>query len=361
MLEKIYNVIGVMSGTSLDGIDCAYAKITLTSTNPNQKYPSCKAEIGIAETITYPNQWKDSLAKAHSLSKQKLTDINETYTAYLATVINRFISKNTLTDIDAVCSHGHTILHQPEKGFTLQIGNLKLLAQHTNQKIVCDFRVQDVEMGGQGAPLVPIGDRLLFGAYEYCLNLGGFANVSTERNGVRIAYDICPVNVVLNRYSEQLGEPYDNEGAFAKAGSTNLELLEALNKLSFYKKKAPKSLGIEWVHEHIFPLIDRFDITPKDVLTTFTEHIAIQLAAQFSEKARVLITGGGAYNSYLMERLLHHNPKIDLVIPETNLIEFKEALIFALLGVLKIEDLPNCLASVTGATEDHSSGTIFLP
>ena len=172
--------------------------------------------------------------------------------------------------------------------------------------------------------------------------------------------DICPVNVVLNRYAQELGAAYDDNGAFAKAGNINTHLLQKLNNLSFYNAPAPKSLGIEWVHTHIFPLIEEAQLAPLDVLATFTEHIAVQLARQFKKGVTVLVTGGGAYNGFLMERL-RFRESVTLIIPDPKLVEFKEALVFALLGVLKVEGLPNCLASVTGAKQDHSSGMTFLP
>ena len=358
MGQKNYNVIGVMSGTSLDGIDCAYAKIELAPSQEGSIYPTFNSVITLAQTISYPKKWKEILSVAHTLTREELDVLDVDYTSYLAKVIADFIENNKLTDIDVICSHGHTVLHQPDQGVTLQIGNLPKIATLVNHRVVCDFRVQDVEMGGQGAPLVPIGDQLLFGHYDYCLNLGGFANVSKDENGVRIAYDISPVNVVLNKYAQELGAEYDDGGAFAKAGKINQPLLEKLNKLPFYALPAPKSLGIEWVHKHIFPLIESASLSSVDVLATFIEHIAIQLAAQIKEGATVLVTGGGAYNTYLLERV-HFRESVNLVVPDAKLVEFKEALIFGLLGVLKLENLPNCLASVTGAREDHASGMLY--
>lgn len=347
-----------MSGTSLDGIDCAFVKITLTYDQPLETYPSCIAQMTTAQTIPYPKVWKDTLANAHHLSKAELQTLNQRYTKYLATTVRGFIRANQLKDIDYVCSHGHTVLHNPTEGYTLQIGNLPKIARDINLRVVCDFRTQDVAMGGQGAPLVPIGDALLFKDYDYCLNLGGFANVSTDLGGRRVAYDICPVNVVLNTYAQRLGKEYDASGAFARSGVIHTELLSDLNALPFYHKKAPKSLGIEWVDQYVFPLLEGYMLSSEDVLATYTKHVATQLLSQFKEGARVLITGGGAYNEYLME-LLRFRESIHLTLPNPTLIEFKEALIFGLLGVLKVEGLPNCLASVTGARADHCSGVIY--
>ncbi|MEP0263773.1 anhydro-N-acetylmuramic acid kinase [Dokdonia sp.] len=352
MQRKNYNVIGVMSGTSLDGIDFAHIDITLK--------PTYSAVIRVAETVPYPDIWMQKLQNAVHNTADELVHINKEYTQYLGEAIHTFIEKNTIdkATIDAICSHGHTIIHQPDDGYTLQIGNLPEIAQITKCKVVCDFRVQDVTMGGQGAPLVPIGDQLLFSEYDYCLNLGGFANVSTQKDDQRIAYDICAVNTVLNVYAQKLGVAYDDEGAFAKAGTIHQPLLKELNALSFFKKSPPKSLGIEWVHQEIFPLIETYDLDPQDVLATCTEHIALQLANQFAENSSVLITGGGVYNTFLIESV-RRIKNIHVIIPSPDLVEFKEALVFGLLGVLRLEGENNCLASVTGAHKNHSSGVVY--
>ena len=249
-------------------------------------------------------------------------------------------------------------MHQPENGLTLQIGNLPEIAELLQQTVVCDFRVQDVQLGGQGAPLVPIGDQLLFSEYDYCLNLGGFANCSFEENGKRIAYDICPVNIVLNFLAEKLNLPYDDQGKIARNATVDLNLLDVLDTLQFYRQPPPKSLGLEWVKQFIFPVIEKANISAEDALATMTEHVATQLAAQFKEGSSVLVTGGGAYNTYLLERVRVHK-NLHLKVPETQLVEFKEALVFGLLGVLRLRDAVNCQASVTGAKRDHSSGVIF--
>ncbi|MCR9182787.1 MAG: anhydro-N-acetylmuramic acid kinase [Flavobacteriaceae bacterium] len=358
MLPKNYNVVGVMSGTSLDGVDLAYIAFAKSNT--------WTYKIHKAVTITYPETWKKRLQNGVYLCDKDLLTLNKEYTQYLGGIIKRFISSidgippqaQLGTGIDAICSHGHTILHQLEKGVTLQIGNLPELADYVQQTVVCDFRVQDVALGGQGAPLVPIGDQLLFPEYEYCLNLGGFANVSYEDNNKRIAFDICPVNIVLNALAEKLGIPFDEDGQMAKKGRLIPELLQHLNALEYYNLSHPKSLGLEWVQKHIFPILDKTKASTEDLLHTFTEHIAIQLANTFKVNTSVLVSGGGTYNWYLLERLKNQK-KINLVLPSKELIEYKEALVFGLLGVLKLRGEVNCLASVTGAERDHSSGKIF--
>jgi anhydro-N-acetylmuramic acid kinase len=354
MRKSKYNVIGVMSGTSLDGIDLAIIEFWF---NEIWSFRIIKAE-----TIDYSKQWKESLKNLVSKSANELTVVDQNYTVYLSSVINDFTYRNRISHIDAVCSHGHTALHQPEKGITFQIGNREELSKLIGKTVVCNFRVQDIQLGGQGAPLVPIGDELLFPNYDFCLNLGGFANVSTKINSIRIAYDICPVNIVLNHYVNQLGLDYDDKGKIGSLGKIHLELLNSLNSLEFYQKKHPKSLGLEWVKTEILPLVDAYNLQVKDILRTFVEHISTQITNEINKKAHasVLITGGGVYNDFLIKRI-KAKTKNEIVIPDQSTIEFKEALVFGFLGVLKLRNEVNCLSSVTGANKDHSSGHIYYP
>lgn len=354
MIKNHYNVIGVMSGTSLDGIDLAHCAFT--------HHGHWNFEILQAETCTYPSVWVEKLKNLVTLSQKELLQLDEDYTSFLGGNIEQFIHRNKLYNLDAVCSHGHTALHQPQNGLTYQIGNLSKLATMLNKTVVCDFRVADVALGGQGAPLVPIGDKFLFSKYDFCLNLGGFANISSEIEGQRIAYDICPVNIVLNSYANALGLEYDDGGKIAATGNINQSLLNELNALSFYETPYPKSLGLEWVKEGIFPLIDSFSLSIKDVLRTFVEHIAIQIAKEINSKrnASVLSTGGGAFNQFLMT-CLSDKSENEIILPDKSIINYKEALIFAFLGVLRLRNENNCLGSVTGAKHDHSSGKIYYP
>lgn len=343
-----------MSGTSLDGIDLIYVEF---SVQDNWDY-----KILASETNEYSAEWRRKLAEALGYSKEKLSSLNSEYTNYLASVIRNFIEKNEIKELDAVCSHGHTIKHEPENNYTLQIGNLPELAKKLNHTVVCDFRVQDVELGGQGAPLVPIGDRILFSDYKYCLNLGGFANISTETTEGKLAYDICPVNTVMNHYANRLGLDYDEGGKIAASGTHNKKMLYELNNLDFYRKQPPKSLGIEWVNREIFPLLKEFEDDIPSILRTYCEHVAMQVAnaVDGKEESKVLVTGGGAFNDFLISQFREFS-NCQFVIPEKELINFKEALIFALLGVLKLRGEINVLSSVTGASRDHSSGLIFSP
>lgn len=353
MKKNNYNVIGVMSGTSLDGVDLAHIKFRLE----NNKWTF---EILESETIGYSQSWINQLKSAVDFSEKQLEKLNQEYTTLLTTIISTFIEKHKIENLDAVCSHGHTILHQPQNGFTLQIGNLPEIPTLIQQTVVCDFRVQDVKLGGQGAPLVPIGDRILFSEYDYCINLGGFSNVSFEQNGQRIAFDISPVNTVLNYYANQLGLNYDDKGKISRTGKINTDLLTQLNSLDFYLQIFPKSLGFEFVKGTILPLIERFEIPVENKLRTFTEHVALQTALALPNKnGRMLATGGGAYNDFLVERIQSHLPKMEIIIPSPKILEFKEALIFALLGVLKLRGEINVLSSVTGAKMNHSSGIVY--
>jgi anhydro-N-acetylmuramic acid kinase len=348
-----------MSGTSLDGVDLAHIKFRLE----NRKW---LFQIIENETVSYSQSWINQLKTAVDYSEKELVKLNSDYTKLLGSIILNFIEKHKIEHLDAVCSHGHTILHQPEKGLTLQIGNLPEISTLIHQTVVCDFRVQDVKLGGQGAPLVPIGDQILFADYDYCINLGGFSNISFEQNNERIAFDISPVNTVLNYYANQLGLDYDDKGQLSRTGKINEKLLDELNSIPFYSQKFPKSLGFEFVKELVLPIIESFKIPMEDKLRTFTEHVALQisLAIQSFEtknnnKQRMLITGGGAYNDFLIEKIQFYLPEIELIIPSPKILEFKEALIFALLGVLKLRNEINVLKSVTGAKNDHSSGVIY--
>jgi len=355
MIKESYNVVGVMSGTSLDGIDLAHVQLT-------NKEGVWGYQIKQAQTIAYTDAWVNRLKSAIDFNTDDMWNLNEEYTALLGEVIKNFIAKNYITNLDAVCSHGHTILHCPQGGVTLQIGNLPQIANLCEQIVVCDFRVEDVALGGQGAPLVPVGDKLLFADIDYCLNLGGFSNISFEESSNRIAFDICPVNTVLNYYANQLGLDYDDGGKIAANASLIAPLLEQLNKLDFYAGPYPKSLGFEFVKQTVLPLMETYKETAQNKLHTFVIHIATQIANVIKlkgEKSSLLITGGGAYNTFLIDTLRALLPSISIVVPDDKTIQFKEALIFALLGVLKLRGEVNVLGSVTGAPVNHSAGFIY--
>ena len=344
-----YSAIGLMSGTSLDGLDICHVKLS--------KSENWNFEILAAETISYDENWKLKLQNTPQLSTEDLLALDKEFGFFLGEKTQEFILKQNISELDVIASHGHTVFHQPHRKFTLQIGDGRAIKIITNKTVVYDFRSQDVLMGGNGAPLVPIGDELLFSEFDACLNLGGFSNISLKKNEERIAFDISPVNVVLNFFAEKLGKNYDENGDFAKNGNINLAILEQLNALDFYKKQHPKSLGIEFVNAEIFPLLN--NEMPENVLATFTEHIAIQISKVFNENQlkKVLVTGGGAFNAYLIEKL-NEKTTSEIIIPDEKIINFKEALIFALMGVLRMNNEANVLCSATGSSANHSSGII---
>ena len=351
MKKDSYHIIGVMSGTSLDGVDLCYVNFRLKK---NWDY-------NILNTITYKysDEWKNRLLNATNLDKSNLDKLDIEYTNLLISLIKEFILKFRIYKVDSICSHGHTVFHKPNKGLTFQIGNLPELAIGLNLTVVCDFRIQDVELGGQGAPLVPIGDKLLFPKYDYCLNLGGFSNISYKNIEEIRAYDVCPVNCVLNYYCNIIGLDYDNEGLIAESGKIDLKLLNELNSIEYYKSNMPKSLGIEWVTEIIFNKINQNNLSTADILRTYCEHISIQIAnAIKNDSSSIFITGGGAKNKFLI-KLIKDRINNPIIIPDNEIVDFKEALIFGFLGVLKLRGEINCLKSVTGANNDHSSGVIY--
>lgn len=346
----IFQAIGLMSGTSLDGLDICLAKF-------EKQNSTWKFKILQAETLPYSEEWENKLRNSIHLSAEELLELHSEYGFYLGKSVKNFIQKYNLENIDIIVSHGHTVFHQPQKKFTLQIGDGRAIKIETGLPIVYDFRSQDVLMGGNGAPLVPIGDELLFSEYDACLNLGGFSNISLKLNDKRIAFDIAPVNIVLNKLAQNFNQNFDVNGDLAKQGKIDTELLNKLHSLDFYSQSHPKSLGIEWCNGNIFPLFESLD--SKDILATFTEHAAEQISKIFNQYQlnKVLFTGGGTYNSYLIEKI-KEKTNSEIIIPEKEIIDFKEALIFAFMGVLRMSGEINVLSSATGSSSDHSSGII---
>ena len=348
---KQYHAIGLMSGTSLDGLDLCYAQFSI---DPNEGW---SYKLLKAKTIPYSPNWRRALYEAVHLEPEALLELNVSYGMYLGEQLKAFRQELGKAPIDLVASHGHTVFHQPQRHFTLQIGDGRAIKHLNPFPTVYDFRSQDVLLGGQGAPLVPIGDHLLFNSYHACLNLGGFSNISYVKQGVRLAFDIAPVNIVLNALANQLGLPYDDQGKIARAGTVDLQVLEALNSLEYYTRPGPKSLGVEWVTLNIWPLLE--GLTPECALSTFTRHAAQQLSNVFEQNklVQILVTGGGAYNRFLLEQTAALC-KSTLVLASKEVIEFKEALIFAFMGVLRLLEEPNILSSVTGSPKDHCSGLL---
>lgn len=350
---KKYSAVGVMSGTSLDGLDITYAEFFFDGVVWSYQF-------GEYEEIPYPKQWQDRLSSLTKTTSLEFVKTHVDFGHYMGEKVYGFIEKNKLK-VDVVGVHGHTTFHQPDLGFTSQIGDGSAVASRTGSLVANDFRSMDVALGGQGAPLVPIGDALLFSDYVARLNLGGFSNISFgDIDGIR-AFDICPVNIVMNEITRKQGLEYDEDGNLARGGQVNQELLRQLNQLDFYRQKGPRSLGREWVDECFWPCLST-QITDEDLLRTLVEHVADQisfsLASSQNKSGKVLITGGGAYNSFLIERI-KAKTSFEIVIPEPILIEMKEALIFAFLGVLRMLGESNVLSRVTGARKASISGALY--
>lgn len=342
-----YRVLGLMSGTSLDGLDLAYCYFDIDG-------DKCKYDIICADTIAYSPQMKDFIIACEHCDAQGLSYADYRLGEYFGTKAREFIEVNKL-EVDFIASHGQTIFHQPSKGFTTQIGNISALASKARHTVVGDFRAMDVALGGQGAPLVPIGDKLLFSSYANCLNLGGFSNISFDKDNERIAFDICPTNMVLNYIASMMGLPYDKDGEMARQGRVDELFLNAFNSLPLYNSNERQSLGKEWVNENIFPLINNYPIEPKDLMATYLDHITTQLAKNIC--GDTLLTGGGAKNKFLVESL-RSKTTYNIIIPDELTIDYKEALIFAFLGVRRMRGEINCLKSVTKASQDSCSGVV---
>ncbi len=347
-LPPSFTVLGLMSGTSLDGLDLALVRFY-------RERKRIRYEIVHCEAYHYSREMVERLDKLIHLDKSTIRAFERDYTEVLIYAIRDFLQQKNIRP-DIIASHGHTVFHQPEAGITLQIGDGKRMAQELHIPVVYDFRTQDVALGGQGAPLVPIGDELLFGTYDYCLNLGGIANISYSKASVRKAYDVSPCNLVLNFLSKKQGLAYDKGGTLAASGYLIPELLKRWDDLDYYRMPAPKSLGREWVEMHFYNP-DYIAYRNEDVLRTAVEHIARMIGASLKGKGRVLVTGGGAWNHFLIRRI-QANTQTQIILPEDTLIAYKEALIFALLGYLRWHQLPNVLSSVTGASHNHCSGRI---
>ena len=353
-VKNNYHVLGLMSGTSLDGLDIAYTSITYKDT--------WKAKIIAGTTIKYTAAWKKKLSAAHLLSGEELLALHTAYGKFIGEQCIEYIKQYKIINLDLIASHGHTVFHQPHRGFTFQLGDGNVIYSITDVPVVYDFRSLDVTLGGQGAPLVPIGDHYLFSEYDVCLNLGGIANLSMEIKGVRKAFDICFANMGLNHLMNKINKQYDRGGAMASKGKTDKSLLQQLKEVYQPLRKTRPSLGREGFEKEIQPLLDTNTISLEDRLRTFCESIAEEIARSVpkSEKTLKLVaTGGGALNTFFIKLLADKlKGKAKVIVPDQNIIEFKEALVFALLGVLRLRSEVNALKSVTGAKRDSSSGVI---
>lgn len=356
--QSTYTIIGLMSGTSGDGLDIACCDF--------HKNETWDFKINKAATIPFPSKIEHSLKDAHLLDAAELEGLDLEFGEWMGHTCAEFCHKFKLRPM-AIASHGHTVFHRPEIKLTKQIGNGYSLSEASGLPVINDFRKLDVFLGGQGAPLVPIGDAQLFNEFDFALNLGGIANISMDSNGKRIAFDTCPFNLLFNYFSMKLGKPFDNGGAFAKSGHVIPEVLETLGRLPFYKQRGAKSLARENITKDYLPILNQADHSPQNILATLSSHFANCIAEVVLKHnnatlthQKLLVTGGGAYNTFFIQRLKSKiEAKVDIIIPEKQIIDFKEALVFAFLGLLRLRKENNCLASVTGASRDNCGGVVF--
>lgn len=344
-----------MSGTSLDGLDI----VMCTFSHEHNQFTYT---IHDYTTVPYPDHLQEQLKQAWHMSAYDYVKLDKALGTFFGQECNVFIGRQQPVP-SCIASHGHTVFHDLEQQVTSQIGHGATLAASTSLPVICDFRSMDIALGGQGAPLVPVGDHYLFGSYEACLNLGGIANISYIKGGQRRAYDICGVNMVLNALAQQAGLPYDEGGRLAASGRYDEQLANALNALPFYTTAPPKSLGVEWVNREVMPLLSQSGLPLEDQLHTYTRHVAHQLAKAIAtataDGEQTLITGGGAHNTYLIDCLRQATGDRKMVLPEKAIIDYKEAIIFAFLGYLRLFNHPNCLKTVTGASENSVGGVIY--
>lgn len=353
-----YNVVGVMSGTSMDGLDIAH--VTLEEKETGKWEYSINAGI----TVAYEEKWRLRLSKLRHQNSMVFHKTDRYYGQFIGEQVNTFLKDNNL-EAELIASHGHTVFHQPENNVTVQIGDGNSITAMTGLPVVTNFRAIDVVLGGEGAPLVGIADKYLFGEYTMCLNLGGFANISAEVNSERIAYDVCPCNIVLNRIAREFDQEYDVDGEIAERGSIDYDLLGDLNDVEYYSYAPPKSLGREWISSNFWGNVRNSEAHKEDKMRTLVDHIAQQIGNNIEDLTngepagkRVYITGGGAFNKSLISHIESHTDA-EIVVPNEDEVNYKEALAFALLGVLRVENKTNVLSAATGASKDSVSGSLY--
>src|SRR5258705_4903918 len=359
----VYRAIGLMSGSSLDGLDIAF--VEFQESGGKWSYEMLKADCH-----AYDDGWVQRLKNATNLSALEYQLLHVEYGHLTGKLVNRFIDENKLNyQVALIASHGHTTFHLPSKKMTAQLGDGAAIAAETGLPVVTDLRALDVAFGGQGAPIVPIGEKMLWSEYDYLLNIGGIANISMNADQY-IAFDICPANRVLNMLANEAGKNYDDGGEMAASGSVNSALLEKLNQLDYYKQSYPKSLANDFGTGVVYPLIKNSGCSIPDALRTYVEHITAQISNAISNlknqqpatsNQQLLATGGGAFNSFLMKCITDNLKQLDIevIIPDTNLVNYKEALIMAFIGILRWRQENNVLSSVTGATRDNIGGAFW--
>lgn len=353
--------LGLMSGSSLDGLDLCL--VSLDYHDQNWLF-----QILTSDCIVYDTAWTERLKNAHSLDARSLYALNISYAKETARLVSSFLADHKIDskNVDFVTSHGHTVFHQPQLGYTLQIGDGATLAAALQIDVISDLRAKDISYGGQGAPIVPIADLLLFAEYEACLNIGGIANISFKQDPSIIAYDICFANQALNYLSQKVQKSYDDKGSIARSGSLISSLQQELLSLDFHQKKYPKSLANEWIREQVLPILESYHqqgAALPDLMHTSVDVIAELITREMNLHAhtgKMMIAGGGAYNDFLIEQI-RAKTSWHVILPSHDIIQYKEALAMAFIGYLRIHEQPNVLASVTGASTDTSSGIWHSP
>lgn len=357
----VYKVIGIMSGSSLDGLDIVFTELI-------EQAGSWLYKIQHAACIPYDKLWIQNLQKSVDFSAKDYLLLHTEYGQFIGQKINEFIAeKNLQHQVNLIASHGHTTFHLPGKKMTHQLGDGSPIAAATKLPVVSDLRSLDVAFGGQGAPIVPLGEKLLFNQYKYFLNIGGIANISVHKLNEVIAFDVCAANRVLNMLVEKMDLLYDDEGIISSRGSVNENLLEKLNSLEYYQLPYPKSLANTFATDIIYNLLNSFNINIEDTLRTYAEHICIQIKNSLRkfkepETQQLFITGGGAFNTFLIKRLQKNLEEINfkIVIPPSEVVKYKEALIIALLGALRWREQYTVLSSVSGASQNSIGGALWL-
>ncbi|MEO9482672.1 MAG: anhydro-N-acetylmuramic acid kinase [Ekhidna sp.] len=342
-----YSVIGAMAGSSMDGLDLAHAVFEKKDEGWTYQLLKC-------ETVEYSNKFYDLLKQSPTQNIDAQSRLDIAFGEWIAQSINDF--KHDILSIDLLGVHGHTVVHDPQKKVSWQLGNGGSIAKATGIPTVTDFRSEDVKNGGQGAPLVPIGDFLLFKGYDACLNLGGIANISLKQK--KTAWDICPCNQVLNFFAEKIGQPYDRDGLGARAGSFDENFYDKIVSLDYFSQMAPKSLANNFIDETILKGVD-----PLDGLHTYSKIISEQIQKELPDSinSQLLITGGGAFNVYLIDLIKDKLKGWTVSVPDEKMVSFKEALVFAFLALKRLKNEINTHSSVTGSSKDISSGVIHLP
>jgi anhydro-N-acetylmuramic acid kinase len=357
----LYRVIGVMSGSSLDGLDIVFAEI-------QEQQGKWSYQLVAAECLPYSLKWNTQLRDAIHLSAKDYLLLHAEYGKYIGDEINRFIDKHELNyQVALIASHGHTTFHIPPL-MTAQLGDGASIAAVTGLPVICDLRSMDVALGGQGAPIVPIGEKLLFKDFDFFLNIGGIANISVNLPERYLAYDICAANRVMNMLVAPLSLEYDENGAIAATGSVDESTLNQLNALDYYQQSFPKSLANDFGTDVVYPILTK-GLSIPDALRTYVAHIAYQVAMAVTPQLnaipkseyKMMITGGGAFNGLLIDeiRQLLERFQVEIIVPDAGLVAYKEALIMGLCGVLRWREENTTLASVTGASRDSVGGAVY--